>query len=58
MSVKTQDIISLEVAQSAVNEIETGLKDSTHIIHQMFAQKRDVVRYLADCYEVLIENNQ
>jgi len=53
-----KEAITLEAAESAINEIETGLQDSNHIIHKMFAQKRDVVRYLADCYEVLVYNKR
>ena len=50
--------LTIETAESAINEIETGLQNKDTIIHHMFTEKRDVVRYLAECYEVLITNEK
>ena len=50
--------ITIQDAELAVAEIETGIHNPNNLIHKMFSQKRDVVRYLADCYEVLIDNNK
>lgn len=49
---------SLEEAQHTINEIETGLKDHNPLIFQMFSQKRDIIRHLGECYEILVTNNK
>lgn len=50
--------LDLDTAQSAINEIELSLTDPNHILHRMFAEKRDIVRYLAECYEILVINEK
>ena len=57
-TVVSKSKITVEIAQSSINQIEKSLEDPSHHIHQMLSQKRDVVRYLAECYEVLIENHK
>lgn len=49
---------SLEDAQATINEIETGLENHSPLIYQMFSQKRDVIRHLGECYEILVKNNK
>jgi len=50
--------ISIKEAQEAINSIEDGLANSDSIIKKMFTEKKHVVRYLADCYEILIVNRK
>ncbi len=54
----TIEVITIEAAESAIQEIEGGLSNSNHLVYKMLSNKSDVVRYLADCYEVLIVNEK
>lgn len=49
--------INIIEAQKAIEEIELGLKNNDSLINKMFVSKRDTVRYLAECYEVLANSN-
>lgn len=46
--------ITLEDAQKSIKEIEDSLLTDTTTLHHMFISKQDAVRFLAECYEVLI----
>lgn len=51
LKISTMDITK---AQKDIDEIESGIKNNDSLINKMFALKRDVVRHLAECYEVLV----
>lgn len=46
--------IDITKAQKDIDEIESGIKNNDSLINKMFVLKRDVVRHLAECYEVLV----
>lgn len=51
------DTQAIQEAQNSINEIETSLNDPSSLIHKMFQNKRDTIRYLAECYEILTESH-
>lgn len=50
--------IDITKAQKDIFEIESGIKNSNSLINKIFTSKRDTVRYLAECYEVLVVANK
>lgn len=46
--------LTLQDAELSIQNIEKDISTNSTIIHHMFTKKKDAVRFLADCYEVLI----
>lgn len=46
--------LTLQDAELSIENIEKDISTNSTIIHHMFTKKKDAVRFLADCYEVLI----
>ena len=58
VTMQVPELNSIKDVELQIAEIETGLSDQNNIIYKMFTQKKDIIRYLADCYEVLVINGK